>query len=542
MLFDDNLFVFIGPKLQPIIYFSSYYMALSKLKYEIACLLIIAGMVVGLYLSFPNEGEYRLNADEGNYMNYALTLKADGFMDGMKHVAKYHADRPDRYVWPSPLRIVHLFQAWVFVNIFDGMAALSWLSTLSYSLVVFLSFRFAKERYGPLPALLFVVLLVTAPLGLGIARRALMDNSNYLFVVATVFTFLQYLKTPSYKWLAYFIVMQVLLVLEKEPSLLFLPGFALVWLVYYFKEKGKYRFTDGLIVAAAVPLLLITAYTVFLGWDNFMTIFSVMGEGIAYNQYNSYHYLYQQGHWYRILLDYALLSPVLLLLGLVCLGYYMAKKELRQADGLIIVALFVLDAVAVTFATLNLRYINYLEWILIFMVAIVLPAIINQLVQKRKIALYAGVFAIMSIAAYNLTQFKRVFIDYAIYDPITYNLLHAADVLPNFALDTFEKKKELVIIDTIAPTPQDLFKIGIKKYNEGDYLGCIAANQKILELNPKSFDAWNNICAAYNQLKEYDKAIDACNKAVALDPTNEIPRNNIEWAKMQKAMLDNPVK
>ncbi len=506
----------------------------SLIKYEITCLLFIIGMVVGLSLYFPNEGKYRLNADEGNYMNYALTLKADGFMDGMKHVAKYHADRPDKYVWPSPLRIVHLFQAWVFVNIFDGMAALSWLSTLSYALLIFLSFRFVKEQYGGLPALLFALLLITAPLGLGIARRALMDSSNYLFVVATILVFLQYLKTPTYKWLACFVVMHVLLVLEKDPSVLFLPGFALVWLVYYFKNKGTYRFTDGLIVAAAIPAILLACYTFFLGWDNFMAIFSVIGEGVAYNEFNNYHFLYQQPHWYRILLDFSLLSPILLLVGLLCTGYYFAHKQLVNADVVIIIALFAINTVAVTFTTLNVRYINYLEWVLLLMVALVLPVAIENMLQKGKVATYLGVVTIGGIACYNLIQFKRVFIDYAIYDPITYNLLYAADVLPNFELDTFKKNEELVIIDTIAPTPQDLFKIGIKKYNEGDYLGCIAANQKVLDLNPKSFDAWNNICAAYNQLQDYDKAIEACKKAIALDPTNEVPQNNIEWAKHQK--------
>lgn len=508
-------------------------MKLSQYKYELACLLFIIGMVVGLSLSFPNEGQYKLNADEGNYMNYALTLKADGFIDGMKHVAKYHADRPDKYVWPSPLRIVHLFQAWVFVNIFDGMAALSWMSTLSYALIVFLSFRFVKERYGGLPALLFCLLLVTAPLGLGIARRALMDSSNYLFVLGSTLVFIRYLKTPTYRWLVYFIVMQTLLILEKEPSAMLLPGIALVWLFYYFKYKGKYRFTDGLLVAVCVPTLLLSCYALFLGWDNFMSIFALIDEGIAYNQYNSYHYLYQQGHWYRILLDYTLLSPALLLIGLLGMGYYFGSKKLWQADVLIVITLFVLNAAAVTFATLNLRYINYLEWILLFMAAIALPALINELLQKRKLAKYVGIVAVVLIAGYNLSQFKRIFIDYGMYDPITYKLLHAADVLPNFALDTFKKSDELVIIDTIAPTPQDLFKIGIKKYNEGDYLGCINANKKILELNPKSFDAWNNICAAYNQLQEYEKAIEACIKAIELDPTDEIARNNMEWAKAQ---------
>ena len=65
---------------------------------------------------------------------------------------------------------------------------------------------------------------------------------------------------------------------------------------------------------------------------------------------------------------------------------------------------------------------------------------------------------------------------------------------------------------------------------QGEFEKCIAASKMILKYEPNSFLAWNNICSAYNQLNQYDKAIDACNKGLKLAPTNELLKNNREVA------------
>jgi tetratricopeptide (TPR) repeat protein len=49
--------------------------------------------------------------------------------------------------------------------------------------------------------------------------------------------------------------------------------------------------------------------------------------------------------------------------------------------------------------------------------------------------------------------------------------------------------------------------------------------------------AYNNICAAYNQLKEYDKAIEACNKAIELDSNHSLAKGNLNFAISQNKLI-----
>jgi tetratricopeptide (TPR) repeat protein len=70
-------------------------------------------------------------------------------------------------------------------------------------------------------------------------------------------------------------------------------------------------------------------------------------------------------------------------------------------------------------------------------------------------------------------------------------------------------------------------------YYAGRYSECVAVCFRILEINPNSAEAYNNICTAYNQLQKYDSAVWACNKAVALKPDFQLAKNNLNWAKSQ---------
>ena len=71
-------------------------------------------------------------------------------------------------------------------------------------------------------------------------------------------------------------------------------------------------------------------------------------------------------------------------------------------------------------------------------------------------------------------------------------------------------------------------------YQAGDYLKSIEAAQKALAVKPDSAIAYNNICAAYNQLKQWDDAIAACGRAIAIDPNYELAKNNLGVAVQAK--------
>ncbi len=80
---------------------------------------------------------------------------------------------------------------------------------------------------------------------------------------------------------------------------------------------------------------------------------------------------------------------------------------------------------------------------------------------------------------------------------------------------------------------KDFLALSLKFYNNGDFSSCIRAAQRSIEISPSSA-AFNNICAAYNQLGKYDKAIEACNQALKLDTNNRLARGNLNFANSQK--------
>ena len=51
------------------------------------------------------------------------------------------------------------------------------------------------------------------------------------------------------------------------------------------------------------------------------------------------------------------------------------------------------------------------------------------------------------------------------------------------------------------------FKLGEQKYNKKDYQGAIADLDKVIELNPKYFDAYNNRGVVKGKLKQQKKLL-----------------------------------
>jgi tetratricopeptide (TPR) repeat protein len=82
-----------------------------------------------------------------------------------------------------------------------------------------------------------------------------------------------------------------------------------------------------------------------------------------------------------------------------------------------------------------------------------------------------------------------------------------------------------------ASTPEALLNLSLSSYRAGDFPGSIRAAEQALRLRPDYAPAWNNICAAWNALKEWDNAVTAGERAVALDPGNQLAKNNLAWAR-----------
>jgi 4-amino-4-deoxy-L-arabinose transferase-like glycosyltransferase len=80
-------------------------------------------------------------------------------------------------------------------------------------------------------------------------------------------------------------------------------------------------------------------------------------------------------------------------------------------------------------------------------------------------------------------------------------------------------------------TAQYYLSESLTKYNNGDFHGSMAASRHALQLHPHNAEAYNLLCAANNQLKNWQEAVTACEKALKIKPGYQLAKNNLAWAK-----------
>lgn len=85
------------------------------------------------------------------------------------------------------------------------------------------------------------------------------------------------------------------------------------------------------------------------------------------------------------------------------------------------------------------------------------------------------------------------------------------------------------------PTAENYISQSLVYYNQRQYELCIAACVSALQLKPDYDLAYNNLCAAYIKLGEWDQAIDMANKGLKINPNNQLMKNNLVEAIKGKA-------
>ena len=86
-------------------------------------------------------------------------------------------------------------------------------------------------------------------------------------------------------------------------------------------------------------------------------------------------------------------------------------------------------------------------------------------------------------------------------------------------------------------TPEDLLHLSSLYFMSNEYEKGIEALLEALELRPFYDLAYIYLCAAYANMEEWDKAVEAGERAVALAPDNEVARNNLDVARIKQAEI-----
>lgn len=88
------------------------------------------------------------------------------------------------------------------------------------------------------------------------------------------------------------------------------------------------------------------------------------------------------------------------------------------------------------------------------------------------------------------------------------------------------------------PSADNYVNLSLAFYNNGQFLESAMAAKAATNIQPNYANAWNNICAAYNKIGEWDSAIVAGTRAVELNAANELSKNNYAFAQQQKLRFE----
>lgn len=103
----------------------------------------------------------------------------------------------------------------------------------------------------------------------------------------------------------------------------------------------------------------------------------------------------------------------------------------------------------------------------------------------------------------------------------------------------FNKKTETVGFTVDSQKYDKHLADALKAYSIKNYEESILLNRKAIEINPSGASAYNNLGVCYNELRMWDKAIEAFNTAIEIKSDFELARNNLNWAKSQSELEKN---
>lgn len=75
---------------------------------------------------------------------------------------------------------------------------------------------------------------------------------------------------------------------------------------------------------------------------------------------------------------------------------------------------------------------------------------------------------------------------------------------------------------------------GYRLFQAADYVGAEAQFREAIAANPESPVGYTNLGAALIPQRRYDEAITALRKAISLDSSYALARNNLSWAYQEK--------
>jgi len=391
-------------------------------KWSLALLIVI--LSAGVFLRvWPSAGFKGVGVDEGNYAMYVEKGVKYGLSNYGRVIDEFVASQVQRdhalipatrigFIWPTTLlaRIGKL----------DPLGALHSMSQASTILLLIAAAIFGY-RFGSIPQMLIVAtLMAVAPLQIALAQRALGDAYFAFLAVLCAWFFLESLRAPqSIGWLVAYGFAFVLLVLTKENAAFVCIALMGTWFCFFAAGVGPRSFALPLVtfIAGALAVIILASLLGGLGeWITFYRMYTTKSAGIPYVVQ------FQGGAWYRYLVDFTLLSPVIV--ALVFGRIFNIDKESRTDFFCALLLGFSFLAMSAVSGGMSLRFAAYWDFPLRWLAASKVLQLSGKLPRIKPFFGLAGL--ILILVAVDLFQYWRYFVHARIYDPVTFQLFYAS--------------------------------------------------------------------------------------------------------------------
>lgn len=395
--------------------------SLRTLLVAAAMTMLLAGGI--LLRVYPSAGFSGLGVDEHGYMVFLKHIQKAGLMNYdsvVKVFVERQYKRPDALV--PATRIGFLAPAYLCGQAFHLKAfqALRVTACAASIFMLGLCAVFAYRLGGVGAMLSITALMVTAPLQIYLSQRALIDGYFAFWAVAAMWLAWENLQRPRHwGWLSAYILCLTILVLTKENGAFVIFALFAVLLLNRFLRIGAT--TPHLFIATIIgPAIAVVVLAAMIGGLGDWLRFYLMFEGKS--RTNIYSVVAQDGPWYRYLIDFLLVSPLLVVFSIG--GMFQLRK--RDKAGLFMASFLALSFAGMSCITygMSLRYAAYWD----------VPLCWLALTQVRRLSKKSGKFRssfvtsalVLLLAASGATQYYRFFMKGAVYDPVTASLVWAA--------------------------------------------------------------------------------------------------------------------
>ncbi len=390
-------------------------------------ILLAVILAAGIFLRiYPSAAFRGVGFDEHIYAGYtrdAAKIGLTNYAELVREFVDIQAQKHDAIA--PPTRVAFIAPAALLVQIthVDPMLAIRIVAATAAILLLLMTAAIGY-RWGDTRQMLIVTaLMAVAPLQIALAQRALGDAPFAFWAVLCAWCFFEALQDRQSRfWLFALGFSFFMLVLTKESAAFVGVALLLSFAVLVAARVTPLNWKVLLVLAASGAAAVIIIASLLGGFRQFFDFYRGYA---AKSSVIPYVIQFQDGAWYRYLVDFTVMSPLIVALVFARAGNI--DKQTRADFFWTLFLVFSFAVMSLVQYGMSLRFAAYWDEPLRWLAASQIAIISNRFAPRWRN--FAIIVAVVMLAIVDLAQYDRFFIKAGIYDPVSTPLLRASKLV-----------------------------------------------------------------------------------------------------------------